>query len=127
MAPVEVDIFNGKTREPIDGIDPFDVQPNQPEIIEFLPPAKLEISCDDEKRKDTLNVTGEINFTNGVLYDGSDDEKGSELNLSEPIDFIEGQSVEIESTFHDEMIALTYVKPPKSPISQPSIKNPVLV
>lgn len=122
MSPVEVDYFNGRSRV---SIDQFDIESGTPKTIELLPPAKLEVSSDDNKRAGTLKVTGNRNHSHGVLYDTEEDEEGVDLDLSRPIEFREGQAVEIESVFHDEMIALKYYGPEEE--AQPRVKERDLV
>jgi len=122
MAPVEVDYFNGRTRV---SIDQFDIESSAPQTLDHLPPAKLEVESNDQKRKGTLNVQGNKEYVNGVLYNGEDDHEGVDIDLSSPIEFGENQAVEIESIFHDEMIALTYYSPTEE--TQPEIKVKDLV
>ena len=122
MAPVEVDYFHKHTRESLDN---FDIESGALETIELLPPAKLEISADDQKRKGTLNVNGNRDYAHAVLYNGEDDEEGTDLDLSGPIEFGKDQAVEIESVFHDEMIALRYHGPEEE--AQPRVKEKDLV
>lgn len=122
MAPVEVDYFHKHTRESLDN---FDIESGAPKTVELLPPAKLEISSNDQERKGILNVNGDRDYAHAVLYNGEGDKKGTDLDLSGPIEFREDQSVEIESVFHDEMIALRYYSPEEE--TQPLVKERDLV
>jgi hypothetical protein len=122
MAPIEVDYFNRQTQV---SIEQYDITNGSTEIIDHLPPAQLEVSCDDSKKEGTLNVNGNKDHSRARLYKGEDDEEGVPLNLSHPNDFGEGQTIEIESEFHDEMVALTYYPP--SGESQPSVRKRDLV
>lgn len=105
MPPIEIDFFNGRTEV---SIQEYEIADGKEEIIEALPPAIIRVQ--GRKKRGILSFEGNINYLSAVLFKDEADKKGVDFDVSQTIYFGGTQTVEISSSFHDEMYAFRYVQ-----------------
>lgn len=105
MSPIEIDFFNGRTEV---SIEEYELPDDKEEIIESLPPAIIKVQ--GHKKRGILNFRGNTNYLSALLFKDKTDKEGIDLDVSQTICFGGSQTIEVSSSFHDEMYAFRYVQ-----------------